>query len=56
LQSKTQRSVGIGLVVVAALIAILSLKSTANLGIGGTAPILMLLGVVLIRRAKQKHQ
>jgi hypothetical protein len=54
--SKARRALGIGMIAIAAILAVLSLKRTANLGMNSTATIFLILGIVLIRRAKGAQQ
>ena len=54
--SKAQHGLGLGMVVLSAIIAVLNLKATANLGMTSSATILLILGIVLIRRAKRAQQ
>jgi hypothetical protein len=54
--SKTQRGLGLGMIAIAAIIAVLNLKGTANLGMSSTATILLILGIVLMRRARRAQQ
>jgi hypothetical protein len=54
--SKAQHGLGLAMVVLSAIIAVLNLKGTANLGMTSSATILLILGIVMIRRAKRAQQ
>jgi len=49
---KTLRVLGILLCIAAAALAVLSLKRAAGLGMNSLATVLLVLGIVLVRRAK----
>jgi hypothetical protein len=49
----TMRLIGIALLIVAFVIAIMNLKRVANLGLGSTVGVLVILGIVLVARAKR---
>jgi hypothetical protein len=49
---KAMRLLGIFFVIFAATIAVLNLKSVADLGVNYMPPIFLILGIILLRRAK----
>ncbi|MGH7495356.1 MAG: hypothetical protein ACREOO_23610 [bacterium] len=56
MSSRTHHALGIALLVLSAIIAVLNLKSVANLGMTSSATVFLILGIVLIRRAKRSQQ
>jgi hypothetical protein len=50
----TVRIIGIVLLVAAAVIAVLNLKRVANLGVGSFVGVLVVLGVLLVVKAKKQ--
>ena len=56
MSGKTQHVLGVAMLVLSATIAVLNLKGEANLGMTSGATIFLILGIVLIRRAKRAQQ
>jgi len=54
MSANTQRYLGILFLVAAAVVSILNLKRTANLGLYSVPALLLVIGVVLIGRARRR--
>jgi len=54
MNAKTQRTLGLACLILSAVIGILSLKRTMNLGMSSTGVILLIVGAVLMRKSRQK--
>ena len=53
MNARTQRTVGLACLILAAVIGILNLKRTMNLGMNSTGAILLIIGAVLMRKSRQ---
>ena len=54
MNARTQRTLGLACLVLSAVIGILNLKRTMNLGMNSTGVILLIVGAVLMRKSRQK--